>query len=225
MVKLDIVGTGPGSVDYVMPLARKIVSDAQIVIGAQRSLDLFNKDIPCETYVLTAKNLNELLKYAVESNRKGKAVVILSTGDPGFSGLLKTVLNTRLITLSEINVTPGISVIQVCAAKLGLSWDDACLFTFHQGNADVLKKTELIACLKAGKDIMLLPDAKAFAPKQIAAYLLDAGFSSDMVVFICENVTLSDERIVKSSLGSVSVLEFGTLCVMVIKAKCNSGNV
>ena len=47
--------------------------------------------------VLTAKNLNDLLKYAAESVKKGKNVALLSTGDPGFSGLLKSVLNTKLI--------------------------------------------------------------------------------------------------------------------------------
>ena len=41
MAKLNIVGVGPGSADYVTPAARKTVAQAQIVIGAQRSLDLF----------------------------------------------------------------------------------------------------------------------------------------------------------------------------------------
>jgi cobalt-precorrin-7 (C5)-methyltransferase len=220
MVKLNIVGIGPGNTDYVTPIARKIISETQIVIGAQRSLNLFSMDIHGESHILTAKNLNELLKYAIESTKEGKRVTILSTGDPGFSGLLKTVLNTKLISVSELNVVPGISAIQTCAAKLGLSWDEACLFTFHQSNPDNTKKTELTTCLKMGRNVILLPDAKTFSPKEIAIYLTEAGFNPNMSVFICENLTLSDERVTKSNLERVAAADFGALCVMVIRAKC-----
>jgi cobalt-precorrin-7 (C5)-methyltransferase len=219
MVKLNIVGVGPGSAEYVAPIAHKTVSQAQIIIGAQRGLDLFSGDISGETHVLTAKNLNDLLNYAIESTKKGKNVAILSTGDPGFSGILKSVLNTKLITPSEINVVPGVSAIQVCAAKLGLCWDEICLFTFHSGNVTAVKKVELVACLKAGRDVMLLPDAKNFLPKEIAAYLVTFGVNPNTSVFICENLTLDNERIIKSSLKDVLTADFDALCVMVIKAK------
>jgi cobalt-precorrin-7 (C5)-methyltransferase len=219
MVKLNIVGVGPGSAEYVTPFAHRLVSEANIVIGAKRSIDLFNYDISAETCVLTAENLDASLKYAVKSAKEGKNVVILSTGDPGFSGLLKSVLNTKLITLDELNVSPGISAVQVCAAKLGLCWDDACLFTFHQGNVTDARKTELVACLKAGRNVILLPAAKSFLPKDIAIYLINSGFDPNMSVFICENLTLNNERVVKSSLKGVSTADFAALCVMVITTK------
>jgi cobalt-precorrin-7 (C5)-methyltransferase len=219
MVKLNIVGVGPGGADYVTPTARKTVSEAQIVIGAQRSLDIFKSVIHGEALPLTAKNLNDLFKHAVEETKKGKKVAILSTGDPGFSGLLKSVLNTKLITASEINVVPGISSVQACAAKLGLSWDEACLFTFHQGNISAEKKAELSSCLKAGRNVMLLPDVKNFSPKEIAVYLIKSGFSPKIPVFICKNLTLSDELVTESSLEGISAAEFSGLIVMVIKAK------
>ncbi|MDR2700763.1 MAG: precorrin-6y C5,15-methyltransferase (decarboxylating) subunit CbiE [Nitrososphaerota archaeon] len=219
MVKLNIVGVGPGSADYVPPIVHRIVLGAHIVIGAQRSLDLFRGNVSGETHVLTAKNIDGLLSYAVESSKKGRSVVILSTGDPGFSGLLKSVLNTKLITSAEINVVPGVSAIQACAARLGLCWDEACLFTFHQGNVSDDRKIELLACLKAGRDVILFPDANFFLPKEIAAYLINSGFDQNMLVFICENLTLDNERIVKSSLKDVLTVDFNALCVMVIKAK------
>ncbi|MGD6932606.1 MAG: precorrin-6y C5,15-methyltransferase (decarboxylating) subunit CbiE [Candidatus Bathyarchaeia archaeon] len=218
MVKLNIVGVGPGAADYVTPAAHKTVAKAEIVIGAQRSLDLFSSEIHGEALPLTAKNLNNLLKYAVESAKNGKNVAILSTGDPGFSGLLKSVLNTKLIMASEINVVPGVSAVQACAAKLGLSWDEVALFTFHQGNISADKKAELAASLKAGRTVMLLPDAKAFSPKEIAVYLVKAGFDSKLPVLICENLTLSDEKVTQTSLEDASAAAFGGLCVMVIKA-------
>ena len=61
MAKINIVGVGPGSADYVTPAARKIVQKTQLVIGAKRSLNLFPADIKGESVVLTAKNLNSIL--------------------------------------------------------------------------------------------------------------------------------------------------------------------
>ena len=218
MAKLNIVGVGPGSPDYVTLAARKTVREAEVVIGAQRSLNLFTEDIKGETMILTAKNLNRALKFAVESAEKGKKVALLSTGDPGFSGLLRTVLKSNLVKAVEINVIPGVSSIQACAARLGISWDDACLFTFHEGDVSIEEKNELASCLKNLKDAMLLPDSRAFPPREIASFLIKAGVDKETPVFVCENLTLDDERVISSSLEEVSKQTFGSLCVMVIKA-------
>jgi cobalt-precorrin-7 (C5)-methyltransferase len=218
LAKLNVVGVGPGSPDYVTPAARKTVREAEVVIGAQRSLNLFTEDIKGETMILTAKNLNGALKFAVESAEKGKNVALLSTGDPGFSGLLRTVLKSNLVKAVEINVIPGVSSIQACAARLGISWDDACLFTFHEGDVSTEEKNELASCLKNRKDAMLLPDSRAFPPREIASFLIKAGVDKETPVFVCENLTLDDERVISSSLEEVSKQTFRSLCVMVIKA-------
>jgi cobalt-precorrin-7 (C5)-methyltransferase len=218
LAKLNIVGVGPGSPDYVTPAARKTVQRAEVVVGAQRSIKLFGEDIRGETMVLTAKNLNEALKFAVESAKKGKNVSLLSTGDPGFSGLLHTVLESGLVKAEEINVVPGVSSIQTCAARLGVSWDEACLFTFHEGNVTAENKKHLLSCIKNGKNVMLLPDSRAFSSSEIANFLLKAGVDKETSVFVCENLTLDHEKATSSSLEQVSKQTFGSLCVMVIKA-------
>ncbi len=218
LAKINIVGVGPGSPDYVTPAARKTVAQAEVVIGAQRSLNLFASEVKGETMVLTAKNLNDALKHAVESVKKGKNVALLSTGDPGFSGLLYTVLKSGMIKASEINVVPGVSSIQACAARLAISWDTACLFTFHEGNVTAEEKNQLASCIKNGKDAMLLPDSRAFSPKNIADFLIDAGVDKKTPVYVCENLTLDDEKVTSSSLEQVSQQTFRPLCVMVIKS-------
>ncbi len=218
MAKINIVGVGPGSPDYVTPAAKKTVEKADIVIGAQRSLDLFKQDIHGETLVLTAKNLRDAIKTAAESVEAGKEVVLLSTGDPGYSGLLHTVQKSQLIKAENIEVLPGVSSIQACAAKLHISWDNACLFTFHEGNVNTQDKNHLLSCVKEGKNVMLLPDALAFPPKEIAGFLLNAGVDEKTPVFVCENITLPNEKITSDTLAQVSKLAFVPLCVMVIKA-------
>ena len=219
MAKLNIIGTGPGSPDYVTPAARKTVHEAEVIIGAQRSLNLFSENIKGQTMVLTAKNLNSALKFAVESVQKGKNVALLSTGDPGFSGLLHTVLESGLFRAKEINVVPGVSSIQACAARLALCWDTMCLFTFHEGGVTAEDKNHLLSCVKNGKNVMLLPDIRAFTSSEIASFLVKAGVDEETSVFVCGNLTLDDEKVTSSTLGEVSERAFGSLCVMVVKGK------
>ncbi len=220
MAKLNIVGVGPGSPDYVTPTAKKIVQQAQLVIGAQRSLALFTGEIKGESKVLTAKNLDDCLKQAAEAIKSGKAVALLSTGDPGFSGLLHTVVESGLFSAEDINVVAGVSSIQACAARLNLSWDNARLFTFHEEVSDG-EKEKLVSAVQCGRTIMLLPNSKGFTPKDIASLLLEVGTDKETPVFVCENITLENEKITQTNLAKVTDQTFGPLCVMVIKQTAN----
>lgn len=229
MGKIHIIGTGPGSPDYVLPAARKIVQVTEVIIGAQRSLSLFKEEIKGKSVSLTAENLKEVLQYAYECAKKGQTVAILSTGDPGFSGLLKSFLNNITIQDVEVEVVPGISAIQVCAARLGMSWDDAGLLTFHD-TVTASKKLALLEYAKAHKDIMVFPNQKKFTCENISNYLLENGLTKNTRVLICENLTLPEENIVEMTLEQVSKQTFSPLCVMVImcssiKSKSSNQNI
>ena len=128
MSKLYIVGIGPGSADYLTFKAKKIVYSVDILVGSKRALDLF-PETGEEQIQLDADNMESKLKLAVSKVIKGKSVALLSTGDPGFSGILKPIL--ELSGDVEIEVVPGISSLQLCAAKLQIPWDNANLITLH----------------------------------------------------------------------------------------------
>ena len=219
MAKISIIGVGPGSPDYVTPIARKKVQKAQLVIGAERALDLFKGDINGEEIRLTAKNLNDALARAVEAAEAGKSVALLSTGDPGFSGLLKTFLKASKGENVEVDVTPGVSSIQVCAARLRMCWDEAKLFSFHDG-INARKKKELADAVVKGDDTMLLPDPRGFSPSDVAEFLIGKGVAEDVCAVVCENLTLEDERVVASTLRGIVGKSYGSLCVMVIRPRC-----
>ena len=216
MARVTIIGAGPGSEDYVTPIARKTVKNADVVVAADRALILFADDIRGETVKLTAKTMNAALKQTVELAKKGRSVAILSTGDPGFSGLLRTFSRINRGQDIEVDVIPGISSVQVCAARLGIPWDDAELFTFHEG-AKVKEKGNLSKAVKNAQTVILLPDAKNFSPPKIAKFLLKRGVSQNTEAFICENLTLNEEKITKSNLHEIANAAFASLCVMVIK--------
>jgi len=207
---------GPGSPDYITSIAKKSVTNADIVIGAKRALTLFQDHINGESLPLTAQNIKEGLQYGVKSAEAGKDVVILSTGDPGFSGLLGSLIKVAGKDV-DVDVVPGVSSVQVCAARLRMLWDTAELFSFH---ADVShkKKLRLIEAIRDGNRVMVLPDPNSFTPKDIARFLIDNGIAGVTPVSVCENLTLDDERTVTSTLDGILEQKFDVLCIMVVGA-------
>lgn len=216
MSKLKLVGIGPGSPDYITQIAKESVKNAEFVIGAKRALDLFHDYISGESLRLTAHNIKEGLTFGIESAQLGKNVVILSTGDPGFSGLLGSLLKFAGKDV-DVDVIPGVSSVQVCAARLRMRWDTADLISFH---ADVSpeKKLRLVESVKARKKVILLPDPTSFVPSDVARILIEHGLDRKTSVSVCENLTLENEQTVTFVLDEILDQEFDGMCVMVIGA-------
>ncbi len=211
MSKLYIAGIGPGSEDFVTPAARKSVASAEITIGSKRALELFpeaNEVVP-----LNVKDVQEKLEMAVDMVHDGTSVCVLSTGDPGFSGVLKPI--KRIIKEKDLEnkialeVIPGISSLQLCAARQEIAWDEADLMTFH-GRENSL---EVIDILDNGRPTIALPSKST---RDMAQFLLDNGVDPQREVAICERLSYSDEKIVSSTLQEVSQSDFTYMCVMVI---------
>jgi cobalt-precorrin-7 (C5)-methyltransferase len=206
MSKLYVVGIGPGSEDYLTFKAKEIADSVEVLIGSKRAMELFPESLG-EKVELDAKNLENGFRHAISEVRKGKSVALLSTGDPGFSGILKPVLD--LVNDVDVEVVPGISSIQLCAAKLEIPWDDVNLITLHGKGVS----SEVLRALENGKTTMILPN---FNVKEITEFLLDKGVNSSRKVAICEKLSYIDEKIVKTTLQDVINEDFSYMCVMVI---------
>jgi len=206
MSKLYLVGTGPGSSDYLTKTAIKVVESVDVLVGSQRALDLFPGFVG-ETLVLRARNMDEMMKKSVSLVDEGKNVAILSTGDPGFSGVLKPILNLR--NDLDLEVIPGISSLQLAAARLQLPWDQVNLLTLHgKGNSEVI-----LDFLDNGKPTIVLPD---FRVEKLAQFLLENRIPPERKVAVCEKLSYPDEKLFKGRLEEIAAMEFSYLCVMVI---------
>ncbi|PKL66347.1 MAG: cobalt-precorrin-7 (C(5))-methyltransferase [Methanobacteriales archaeon HGW-Methanobacteriales-1] len=211
MSKLYIAGIGPGSEDFVTPAARKSVASAEITIGSKRALELFpeaNEIVP-----LNVKDVQEKLEMAVDMVHDGTSVCVLSTGDPGFSGVLKPIKRIikekGLENKIALEVIPGISSLQLCAARQEIPWDEADLMTFH-GRENSL---EVIDILDNGRPTIALPSKST---RDMAQFLLDNGVDPQREVAICERLSYPDEKVVSSTLQEVAQSDFTYMCVMVI---------
>jgi cobalt-precorrin-7 (C5)-methyltransferase len=201
-----VVGIGPGSADYLTFKSKKIVDSVEILLGSKRVLYLF-PEFEGEQIQLDAVNMESQLKLAVSKVIHGKSVAILSTGDPGFSGILRPIL--ELSGDVEIEVVPGISSLQLCAAKLQIPWDNTNLITLHGKGLS----NELLEVIDNGKPIIILPNFKV---DEVIRFLIDNGVDEDRQTAVCEKLGYPDERIVKKSLKDLLVEKFSYMCVIVV---------
>ncbi|MDI6724367.1 MAG: precorrin-6y C5,15-methyltransferase (decarboxylating) subunit CbiE [Methanobacterium sp.] len=205
MSKLYIVGIGPGSKEYLTQIAVSTVSSVDVVIGSKRALDLF--DIEVQKFELNAKNMKDMMKRSITMVQDGKKVAILSTGDPGFSGILKPILG--LNPDIDIEVIPGISSVQLCAAKLKIPWDESDIVTMHGKGIN----KGIMDLIDNGKPTIILPN---FKPSELADFLIENGVNEGRKVAICEKLSYDDEKIVEMSLKDILSEDFSYMCVMVV---------
>jgi len=205
--KVIIVGCGPGVKAYISPNALYNVKKADILVGSRRLLKLFS-DVDAEKIILE-KNYNVLVNRIADWS-SAKQVVVLVSGDPCFFSYSRLII--KKLGRESCIIIPGISSIQLAFAAIGESWDDACFISLHGRDteyAQLVKKAGVFA--KVG----ILTDHKN-TPAFIARQLL-AGGIRDRQMFVCENLSLPEERILETDLASAVNIKTNGSIVVIIK--------
>lgn len=211
--KIYIIGIGPGSEEYLTKKAIDTVNMSDYTVGSTRAVDLFGE--VSGKIAFNVKDLVDKLNEGVSLAVEGNVVSILSTGDPGFSGVLNTVLriaDEKNFSKDNIEVIPGISSLQLAAAKCHIQWDSANVMTFH-GRENI---EDILPVIDNGKVTIALPSRKV---KDMARFLIDNGVDPNRNVVVCERLSYPDEKIVSSTLKEISESEFTYMCIMVIEEK------
>lgn len=205
MNKIYVAGIGPGTEDYLLPVTKRIVKQADILIGGQRALELFS-GLDKEKFQITA-DLEQIKKYISQHYQEQKIVVLVS-GDPGLYSMLSYL--KRYFAEDKLEVIPGVSALQLGFAKGKMIWQDAKITSLH-GSNDRQKLVELVA---AEEKVGFFTD-RQFPPQEIAKYLLEQGIMGKKGL-VAEDLSYPSERVVRGSLQQLSQEEFADLNVMVI---------
>lgn len=206
MGKIYIVGIGPGSKGYLLPLAKKAIQEADILVGAPRLLSLFKTE---KKTICLKGNYSEAIDYVLKNRRKER-ITILVSGDPGFFSFSRLI--TSRLKPDEYEIIPGISSIQLAFARIGEPWEDVFILSLHGRRKIGLTK----AVLKHQK-VFLFTDRKN-NPANITSFLFRKGIRKRQI-FVFKNLSLPNERVIKTDIKGLqgNKEEWGELCVMVIK--------
>ena len=147
--RLAIVGTGPGSAEWMSPQVKEVLRSATDWIGYETYLNLVE---PLRTsqnrHVFDNREELDRAAIALDLAAAGRAVVMVSSGDPGIYAMAAAVFEVleRIgkpeWSAIDIQVCPGISAMQAAAAQVGAPLGhDFCAISL----SDILKSWETIA--------------------------------------------------------------------------------
>jgi cobalt-precorrin-7 (C5)-methyltransferase len=215
------VGVGPGSSKYVTDIVKEAIRSSDVVIGYKYTLNTIEHFlVGKEVHEVTMKNQEEAYQ-KVAKTLGDKTLLIPFTGDVNFS---ESEVVDRLIEIfGNVEIIPGISSIQVAAAKARVPLDKSKVITMHVTTQIEDKKLELQKALLDGFSVILVPrpwprePKKHFMQSEIAAYLKTNGFdTSALKVHVFEFLTTDKETEFVGTVKDLEGKEFSDLSVMVI---------
>ncbi len=146
--KLSIVGTGPGSTEWMTPEVTRVLQQATDWVGYTTYLNLVEPLRQQQTRH-DSDNREELdrARFALDLAASGRSVVVVSSGDPGIYAMAAAVFEAMETDRKpewqqlDVQVCPGISAMQAAAAQIGAPLGhDFCAISL----SDILKPWEVI---------------------------------------------------------------------------------
>jgi precorrin-6Y C5,15-methyltransferase (decarboxylating) len=164
---LSIVGIGESGVDGLSPVARGLISGADIVFGGKRHLEL------AATLIRGAARpwpspFEQAIPEVLE--QRGCQVCVLASGDPFFYGVGS--LLAQHVDPADMLVVPAPSSFSLAAARLGWSLPDTTLISLHGRPLDLIRPH-----LHPGARILALTSDGA-GPSLLATLLSESGFGA-----------------------------------------------
>ncbi len=225
--KLFVIGVGPGSPKYLTDVAKDIIYRCHYIAGYKYTINIIEDiiDRRMQTiYEVTIDNQEHIYQDIYIKMKDGDYCAIPFTGDVNFS---ESEVVDRLLELfgdDNVEIIPGISSIQIAAAKSRVPLDKAHIVTFHVSGDIEQKKLELVKAVMDMKSIILLPRpwpkdiTRKFMESDIAIFLKENGIdTSNLKVWVFENLTIDNkETIFEGKVNELEKREFSELSVMVI---------
>lgn len=200
MGRIIVVGVGPGSADFITPAAQGAVDGADVLLGGRSALSLF----PCEKpKKIIGADMDEVLDF-IRENRDCD-IAVLSSGDPGFYSILNLLLKN--FPREDIDITPGISSMQLCFARIKDLWHDAKFVSLHG------RSMEPLPSVVPGK-LVILTD-RTSPPNKVADFLLENEIQGR--AWVCDSLSSASENVIEGTLKEITVQKFSGNCVMVFE--------
>jgi len=207
--KLVIVGIGDDGLAGMTEAARRVVSDADLILGAPATLRLLDevsaRKVPLDPEMPAAL---KQVRDALEARRP----VLVSGGDPLFYGVARYLCDR--LGKDQFEVVPHVSSMQLAFARVKESWEDAYLTSVAGRPIEAI-----IDRIRTAEKVGLF-SSDEHPPQRLALALLDRGIDY-FRAYVCENLGSPDERVTQAELADLATLEFDPLNVLILIRKPN----
>jgi precorrin-6B C5,15-methyltransferase / cobalt-precorrin-6B C5,C15-methyltransferase len=207
--KIVIVGIGDDGLAGLTEAARRVVHEAELILGAPATLRLLSgvtaKQVPLDADMPSAlRQVREALAV--------KKPVLVSGGDPLFYGIARYLCDR--LGKDQFEVVPHVSSMQLAFARVKESWEEAYLTSLAgrplEGVIDRIRTAEMVG----------LFSSEEHPPARVAKALLDHGIDY-FRAYVCENLGSPDERVTQAELPELATMEFAPLNVLILVRKPN----
>lgn len=203
MLRVNIVGIGPGNPELLTGAAIKAIKESNILIGDKRMLAAFAE---ADKKIYDTIKTADIVEIAASANPEKDVLAVLVSGDVGFFSLAKTI-SGKLPDCECVRYC-GISSLVYFAAKLQMAWDDAKIVSMHG------RKQNLIAAVAENQKVFSLTGGE-HTPQMLCAQLCEHGLS-DVQVYVGENLSYPEEKITVGTAAEISKQTFPSLSVMMV---------
>jgi precorrin-6y C5,15-methyltransferase (decarboxylating) CbiE subunit len=224
--KLFVVGVGPGSPKYLTEAAKEAIARSHYIIGYKYTLltieGIIDKSRQ-QVFQVTMKTQEGVYQNIYRKMKDGEYCTVPFTGAVNFS---ESEVIDRLLEIfgnENVEVIPGISSIQVAAAKAHVPTDKAFIVTFHVTDDIEQKKQEMLQAVRQGRSVILLPrpwprdSSRHFMQSEIAKFLRKSGIdTTKLKVWVFEYLTTEKETTFRGTVVDLEGKEFSELSAMVV---------
>lgn len=204
-MQVTLIGLG-GTPGTLAAEAREALERAEIVLGAQRLLESLPA-IEGQKHAAATRAVDILTHI---QNKNAERLCVVFSGDTGFYSGAKNLLTLLRERNIDCRVLPGLSSVQLLAARLGEPWQDWRLCSAHGVDCDPI--TEVMQ----GKPAFFLTGGRD-TPATLCRTLTDAGLGALRAV-VGENLSYPNERIATSTAAACAEMEFAPLSVLLVDA-------
>lgn len=203
MDRINVLGMGPGSSNYVLPISREIIEKADMLIGSKRYIDDYCR--PGQKSIVLDSNYPQVVEYLRENLGRERMAIMVS-GDSSFYSL--TTYIKKNIDVANLNIVPGISSLQYLFSRIGISYERTLLTSLHGREEDFWDRSLDF------DNIGILTDKK-WNPKRIAQEIINRKIDYKYI-YVGEKLTYEDEIISKMTMDQCLGFETDNINAVVI---------
>jgi precorrin-6Y C5,15-methyltransferase (decarboxylating) len=209
---LSIVAIGQDGAEGLSPLAKSLVSSAELVVGGARHLDLAGELIKGERLPWPSP-LHDAFPAILA--RRGRPVAVLASGDPFHFGVGKQI--AALVPAEELISVPQPSSFSLAASRLGWALQDTATLPLHGRAIE-----GLIRYLQQGARILAL-SWDGSTPAKAARLLSERGFGESSLA-VLEELGGPKERVTRHRANAFDFDGISALNLIAIEVTAGPGS-
>lgn len=210
MKKVYFIGAGPGDPELITIKGKRLLDNADVVIYTGSLINpAIIEGLSATIYdskSMTLEEISEIILKAVNDNKK---VVRLHTGDTSFYSAITEQIEILREKGIDYEVIPGVSSAVAGAAILGQELtipelSQTVIFTRIEGKTPSSQREALRELARHNCTMVIFLSIAMI--EKVCEELVKGGYSKDTEVVVIEKATWQDERIIRGTLETISLL-------------------